>query len=95
MQDQRDPKREKLLQYAANVWNIREGDDDARIDAAIEATRTFFHTMDIDTRLSDYGLGASDIDLIVAALESHGMTALGEHQAITPDAARRILNAAL
>jgi alcohol dehydrogenase YqhD (iron-dependent ADH family) len=45
MQDQRGPKREKLLQYAANVWNIREGDDDARIDAVIEATRTFFHTM--------------------------------------------------
>ncbi|QCO57281.1 iron-containing alcohol dehydrogenase (plasmid) [Pseudorhodobacter turbinis] len=95
MQDQRGPKREKLLQYAANVWNIREGDDDTRIDAAIDATRNFFHAMGIDTRLGDYGLGAPDIDLLVAALESHGMTALGENQAITPDTARRILNAAL
>lgn len=95
MQDQRGPKREKLLQYAANVWNIRDGDDDTRIDAAIEATRKFFHKMGIDTRLGDYGLGTPDIDLIVAALESHGMTTLGEAQAITPETARRILNAAL
>lgn len=95
MQDQRGPKREKLLQYAAKVWNIHDGDDDARIDAAIEATRDFFHTMGIDTRLGDYGLGAADIDLIVAALERHGMTALGENRAITPEIARRILEAAL
>ena len=95
MHDQRGPKREKLLQYAANVWNIHEGDDDARIDAVIEATCSFFHKMGIDTRLGDYGLGAPEIDLIVTALESHGMTALGETQAITPETARRILVAAL
>ena len=95
MHDQRGPKREKLLQYAANVWNIHEGDDDARIDAVIEATCSFFHKMGIDTRLGDYGLGAPEIDLIVTALERHGMTALGETQAITPETARRILETAL
>jgi NADP-dependent alcohol dehydrogenase len=95
MHDQRGPKREKLLQYAANVWNIRDGEDDARIDAAIDATRHFFHQMGIETRLADYGLGAPDIDLIVAALERHGMTTLGETQAIAPADARRILESAL
>ncbi|MGO4908319.1 iron-containing alcohol dehydrogenase [Pseudorhodobacter sp. W20_MBD10_FR17] len=95
MQDQRGPKREKLLQYAANVWNIREGSDDARIDAAIDATRNFFHAMGIDTRLGDYGVGPAEVDRIVAALESHGMVALGETKTITPDVARRILTAAL
>jgi len=95
MQDQRGPKRAKLLQYAANVWNIRDGSDEERIDAAITATREFFHTMGIQTRLGDYDLGAADIDRIVTALGDHGMTAIGETQSITPDDARRILQAAL
>ncbi|WP_027960679.1 iron-containing alcohol dehydrogenase [Halomonas halodenitrificans] len=95
MNDQRGPKREKLLQYAGNVWDIREGSDDARIDAVIEATRGFFEQMGIKTRLGDYDISASGIDHIVAALQDHGMTALGEHQAIGPEDARRILEAAL
>ncbi|GAA6202158.1 MULTISPECIES: iron-containing alcohol dehydrogenase [Rhodobacterales] len=95
MNDQRGPKREKLLQYAANVWDIREGSDDARIDAVIEATRGFFEQMGIKTRLGDYAIAAPEIDLIVAALKDHGMTALGEQNAITPEDARRILETAL
>jgi NADP-dependent alcohol dehydrogenase len=95
MNDQRGPKREKLLQYAANVWDIREGDEDARIDAVIKATRDFFESMGIKTRLSDYDLAKADIDHIVAALKEHDMIALGEHGAITPEDARRILEAAL
>lgn len=95
MQDQRGPKRAKLLQYAANVWNIHEGSDDDRIDATITATRDFFHKMGIQTRLGDYDLGAADIDRIVTALKNHGMTAIGETQSITPEDARRILQAAL
>ena len=95
MSDQRGPKREKLLQYAANVWDIREGSDDARIDAVIKATRRFFEQMGIKTRLGDYAIAAPEIDLIVAALKDHGMTALGEQNAITPEDARRILETAL
>ncbi|KEO53269.1 iron-containing alcohol dehydrogenase [Thioclava indica] len=94
MNDQRVPKREKLLQYGANVWDIREGDEDARIDATIKATRDFFESMGIKTRLGDYNVASADIDHIVAALKEHGMTALGEHSAITPEDARRILEAA-
>jgi NADP-dependent alcohol dehydrogenase len=95
MHDQRGPKREKLLQYGANVWDIREGDEDARIDAAIKATRDFFESIGIKTRLGDYDVASADIDHIVAALKEHGMTALGEHSAITPEDARRILEAAV
>ena len=93
--DQREAKREKLLQYASNVWNIREGSDDERIDAVIEATRGFFEQMGIKTRLGDYDVDADGINHIVSALKEHGMTALGEHNAIGPDEARRILEAAL
>lgn len=93
--DQREAKREKLLQYASNVWNIREGSDDERIDAVIEATRGFFEQMGIKTRLGDYDVDADGINHIVSALKEHGMTSLGEHNAIGPDEARRILEAAL
>jgi NADP-dependent alcohol dehydrogenase len=95
MNDQRGPKREKLLQYAANVWDIREGSEDDRIDAAITATRGFFEAIGIKTRLGDYDIAAPEIDRIVTALKDHGMTAIGEHAAIAPDDARRILEAAL
>lgn len=94
LNDQRVPKREKLLQYAANVWDIRDGSDDERIDDAIDATRAFFERMGIETRLGDYGIGAPEIERIVAALRDHGMTALGEHGAIAPEDAGRILEAA-
>jgi len=94
LNDQRVPKRDKLLQYAANVWNIRDGSDEERIDAAIQATRAFFESLGIDTRPGDYGIGAPEIERIVTALEEHGMTALGEHGAIAPADARRILEAA-
>lgn len=47
-------KRAKLLQYAERVWGLREGSEDQRIDAAIEATRHFFESLGVATRLSAY-----------------------------------------
>jgi NADP-dependent alcohol dehydrogenase len=91
----REAKRAKLLQYGERVWGIAAGSEDERISAAIEKTRDFFERMGIATRLSAYGLGASDIDVMIAQLEAHGMTALGEHGDITPAVSRRILEAAL
>lgn len=85
--EKRDAKREKLLQYAERVWNLTEGSDDQRIDAAIAATRQFFEQMGVPTRLSDYGLDGSSIPALLAKLEEHGMTKLGEHQDITPTSA--------
>ncbi|STD01326.1 Alcohol dehydrogenase YqhD [Cronobacter sakazakii] len=76
------------------VWNITEGSDDERIDAAIAATRRFFETMGTPTRLSDYGLDGSSIPALLAKLEAHGLTALGEHKDITLDVSRRIYEAA-
>lgn len=95
MHDQRGPKRAKLLQYARNVWDIRDGSEEERINAAIAATRDFFESLGIKTRLGDYAVGAPEIDIIVSALSDHGLTALGEHRSIAPSDARRILEAAL
>ena len=92
---QRADKRAKLLQYAERVWQIREGDEAQRIDAAIRQTAQFFESLGVPTRLSAYGIGREAIDTLVSQLEAHGMKALGEHQNITPEVSRRILEGAL
>jgi NADP-dependent alcohol dehydrogenase len=84
-------KRAKLLQYAARVWGISEGDEDSRIAAAIARTRGFFEQMGVKTRLSGYGLDAAAIDAVVAALEAHKMVKLGEHRDVDAAAARAAL----
>jgi len=95
MEVKRREKREKLLQYAERIWGIREGDEDSRIDEAIERTREFFESVGIPTRLSAYGIGAEAVPAIVQQLRAHGMTALGEHGDITPEVAARILERCL
>ena len=90
----REQKRTKLLQYGERVWHITEGSEDERIDAAISKTREFFESLGIKTRLRDYDADKADINDIIAALEAHHMTKLGEHQTITPAVSRQILELA-
>lgn len=91
----RDSKQAKLLQYAQRVWNITDGDEDTRIDQAIQKTREFFEELGVKTHLSDYGITENDIDPIIEQLTEHSMTRLGEHQDITPEISRLILEASL
>lgn len=91
----RDSKRAKLLQYAERVWRITEGDEDERVDLAIEKTRAFFESLGVKTRLSDYGISADAIDGLVHQLQVHGMTQLGEHQDVTLEVSRKVFEASL
>lgn len=95
MNEQREGKREKLLQFGERVWNITEGDETSRIDATIAKTREFFKTMQVKTRISDYGFGAESVDKIIDQLERHGMTKLGERGDIDIAKSRAIVEAAL
>lgn len=92
---QREQKRGKLLQYGERVWNITQGSDDERIDAAIARTRAFFEGLGIPTRLSAYQLGQGAVEAVLTQLAAHGMTSLGEHRDIDLARSRRILEAAL
>ena len=91
----KEQKRAKLLQYAARVWHLTSGDEDDRIDKAIEKTRAFFEELGISTRLSSYGVTPDRVDDVVNALEKHGMTALSETGDVTPDVCRLILEEAM
>ncbi len=91
----KEEKREKLLQYAERVWKITTGSEDERIYTAITKTEEFFRSFGVDTRLSEYNLGEKDIDRVVAQLEAHAMTALGENGTITLERSREILHSRL
>ena len=90
----RDEKRGKLLQYAERVWGLQGGDEDARIDQAIARTREFFESLQVPTRLSGYGIGSDAIPALIAQLERHGMTALGERQDFGLADSRRVFELA-
>jgi NADP-dependent alcohol dehydrogenase len=91
MQARRDVKRDKLLQYGERVWNIREGDDESRIQQAIDRTRAFFESVGVPTRFSDYGLGPGTSLQVARRFAQRGWTALGERQDVGPAKVEEIL----
>lgn len=95
MEVRRSQKRAKILQYAERVWNITDGNEEERIDRAIQKTRGFFESLGIKTRLSEYGVTADKIPALVEQLKAHGFTALSETRDITPEVSREILEAAI
>lgn len=94
MEVRRSQKRAKILQYAERVWNIKDGNEEERIDKAIQKTREFFESLGIKTRLSEYGVTTDKIPALVEQLKAHGLTALSETRDITLDVSREILEAA-
>lgn len=92
---QREQKREKLLQFAKNVWALEQADPQQQIDEAIAHTRAFFEKMGVPTRLTDYGLPASAADELSAKVRSLGMNSLGERGQITFEVSEAIFKAAI
>jgi NADP-dependent alcohol dehydrogenase len=91
----REQKRAKLLQYAQRVWHIESGSEEEKIDLAIQNTRELFESLGVNTRLSQYGVGADKIPVIVEQLKAHGLTALSETRDLTLDISQKILEKAL
>jgi len=91
----RDKKKDKLLQYAERVWNIREGSEDERVSKAIDKTVEFFESLGIKTKLSDYSVGRETIDQIVSRFEKRGWRRMGDRGLITPSVVRKILETQL
>lgn len=93
--EMRETKKDKLLQYGERVWGVTSGDDETRIRQTIDKTEQFFHRVQMKTRFSDYQLGEEVVETIIAQLERHGMTQLGEHKQVTLARSRAILMASL
>ncbi len=95
MQARRADKHEKLLQYGARIWGIKEGDEASRVTAAIQKTREFFESMQVKTRLSGYGLDQHVVEPVLAALAEHRMTSLGERRNVGLEKSREVLELSL
>jgi NADP-dependent alcohol dehydrogenase len=91
MDYKRAAKREKLLQYAERIWNITEGDEESRIDQAIAKTKDFFERVGVKTNFNDYGVTPDTVPALIAKLEEHGMTAIGERQDVTLADSQKVL----
>lgn len=97
MRELKDSKKDKLLQYARNVWNLEadnQQSDDEIIEAAIARTEDFFRDLGLPVSLADADLDESAIEPIIKQLEAHKMVKLGEHGKNDLDVSRRILERA-
>jgi NADP-dependent alcohol dehydrogenase len=94
MRKQKGKKAEKIMQLGREVFKLSADSDEALIDQTIDATQAFFESMQVKTRISDYGLERSAIDEVMAKLKENQRLKLGEHQDITLDVSKEILEMA-
>ncbi|SEF57918.1 iron-containing alcohol dehydrogenase [Flavobacterium urumqiense] len=86
-----ETKKGKLLQYGKRIFNLT-GTDDEIANEAINKTVEFFHTMGMDTKLSDYTKDfEKTADFIVKRFEERNWKALGEKQNITLEKVKEIV----
>jgi len=81
LKHQRRQKKQMLVRYGRQVWGLTDMKDDAIIDQAIDRTETFFQSLQVPTRLSDYALDLKACKEIVVRFEQRP-TKIGEHQDI-------------
>ena len=87
-----ETKKEKLAQYATRVWGVTEGTTEEKAKEAIVKTESFFHSLDIKTRLSEYTEDfKGTADKIAERFIQRGWMGLGEHKAIKPSDVAKIV----
>lgn len=87
-----DNKKEKLAQYAERIWDVKDGSVEEKAKAGIEKTEAFFHSLEIDTKLSDYTKDYADTARTIGKrFADRGWDGLGERQDITPADAEKIV----
>lgn len=86
-----ETKKGKLAQYGKRIFNLT-GTEDEIANEAINKTVEFFHTMGMDTKLSDYTKDFDKTaDFIVDRFKERGWLGLGEKQNITLEKVKSIV----
>jgi NADP-dependent alcohol dehydrogenase len=87
-----EAKKEKLAQYGKRVWNIEAETIEGTAKAAIERTVEFFHSLGIDTKLSDYTADyEGTAEKISQRFTERGWVGLGEHKTLAPSDVEQIV----
>ena len=87
-----EDKKEKLTQYAERVWNVTEGTKEEKAKAGINKTTEFFHSLGIDTKLSDYTKDyKGTAEIISKRFEERGWKGIGEKGKVTPVLVEKIV----
>lgn len=87
-----EDKKEKLAQYAERVWNVKEGSVDEKAHIAIQKTESFFHSLGIKTKLSEYTDNyKGTAEIISKRFTERGWLGLGERRNLTPADAEEIV----
>ena len=87
-----EAKKEKLAQCAERVFNISSGSTEEKANMCIERIESFFHTLGISTKLSEYTteyIGTAE--KIQERFIERGLLAIGEHKNITPADVKNIV----
>lgn len=94
LRNQLTAKKGKLEQMGRNVFGLSQSDDLAEL--TVQEIESFYQQLNVRTQLTEHVETKQEaIEKIIKRLQLHGMTKLGEHQAITLEESRAILNGAV
>ena len=87
-----ETKKQKLAQFAERVFDVREGTIEEKAKLGIEKMEAFFHSLEIQTKLSEY---TPDFKGTAKKIETRfterNWLALGENKTITPAIVKEIV----
>ncbi len=87
-----EAKKEKLAQYGQRVWGITQGTTEEIAKTAIAKTEEFFHSLSIDTKLSDYTKDyEGTAKKISKRFTDRKWLGLGEHKTLAPADVEKIV----
>lgn len=90
LRETKSEKKQKLVQYGLRVWGIKVGNEDRKIEEAIDKTEKFFQSMGLKTKLSDYGITKEQVLPIIERFKQRKWK-LGAMGTITPERVETIL----
>jgi NADP-dependent alcohol dehydrogenase len=94
LRNQLSVKKAKLEQMGRNVFMLPDSEDLAEL--TIQHIEAFYQKLNVPTQLTEHTSSKADaIDAIIDRLTTHGMTQLGENEAVTLKESRAILEKAV